>query len=833
MDRRKHFIGIFLISLATLLLELSLTRVMSVALWYHFGFLVISTALLGFGTAGVVLASWKGLREKKDLDKSLSVLSLLFGLVTVLSFWVLQQLPFNPFSVATDKSQLYIMPLYYITIAAPFFVSGLIISLLFTRLSKSMSRLYAVDLLGAALGCLLIVLTMPNLGGSGSVVMAGAMGAAAAIVFSAQPGMRIAGGAVAAALVFLSLKATEYLPITVSANKQETKVKREPVYTKWNTFSFIEVFERKQDLAKGITEGGRRFIIDGGTAATGMDDLREGVTNFLQRNPHDSDYQSSIAYLHIPRPSILNIGSGAGRQVLDGLHKGARKITCVEINPIINDVVSNRMKEYWGGLFEQPGVTLITDEARNYINRSKEQYDAIVSSHTISNAAMASGALSLAENYVLTKEAFQEYFDHLTPNGTIYFTRPEMHLARLLATGREVLADNGITDFGKHFYVFRSPIDQGTKRPSFGGAFVMKKSAFTPEEVAAMNQMVGTLYSVVEGVNSPYTVLYTPYQDDSENSIYKTILTTPDLESFYASNETLIRPATDDKPFFNQHMKWSAISWRHFEDVFSQDDPMAARMALENKPVAEITLLLILLQSVVLAGILILIPLFRFSREGLQFSSRWRYLGYFACLGLGFIMIEIAFIQRFTLYLGQPVYTLAVIIAGLLLSTGLGSYLTGRLQVDGENLRKQYIPLLLGVLLLTSLVTPVLFNATIHWALSLRVVLTLLLLAPLGVLLGMPFPTGIKLVSRESDAFVPWAWGVNGFFTVIGSVGAVILGMMLGFKLVIALAGLIYLAALLLLPKVKGGAMAPPVQEPTVRTVTTGSSLFRISFLTS
>jgi predicted membrane-bound spermidine synthase len=184
-------------------------------------------------------------------------------------------------------------------------------------------------------------------------------------------------------------------------------------------------------------------------------------------------------------------------------------------------------------------------------------------------------------------------------------------------------------------------------------------------------------------------------------------------------------------------------------------------------------------------------------------------------------MIEIAFIQRFTLYLGQPVYTLAVIIAGLLLSTGLGSYLTGRLQVDGENLRRQYIPLLLGVLLLTTLLTPVLFNTTIHWALPLRIMMTLLLLAPLGVLLGMPFPTGIKLVSRESDAFVPWAWGVNGFFTVIGSVGAVILGMMLGFKLVIALAGLIYLAAMWLLPKVKDHAVTT-VQESSVRTLATG-----------
>src|SRR5689334_12900836 len=184
MHKNNYFIGIFLISLATLLLELSLTRVMSVSLWYHFSFLVISTALLGFGTSGVVLASWKKLREDYDLTKTLARLSLLFGLVTIFSFWVLQKIPFNPFSIATDKRQWYFMPIYYITVSAPFFVSGLIISLLFTRISAKMSRLYAFDLLGAALGCLLIVWTMPNLGGSGSVVMAAALGTTAALAFT-------------------------------------------------------------------------------------------------------------------------------------------------------------------------------------------------------------------------------------------------------------------------------------------------------------------------------------------------------------------------------------------------------------------------------------------------------------------------------------------------------------------------------------------------------------------------------------------------------------------------------------------------------------------------
>jgi len=398
MLKNNYFIGIFLISLATLLLELSLTRVMSVSLWYHFGFLVISTALLGFGTSGVVLASWKKLREQYDLAKTLAILSLLFGIVTIICFWLLQKIPFNPFSVATDKRQLWIMPLYYITISAPFFISGLIISLLFTRISSSMSRLYAFDLVGAAAGCLLIVWVMPNLGGSGSVIMAAALGTTAALAFTNKISFRLASLVLAIAIGAFAFTASKYIPIAITTNKRPPTFKAVPIYTKWNTFSYIELFERGKQ---------RRFVIDGGTAATGMESLRGGLDNYLEEFPSDTSYLSAVAYLHIPNPTILNIGSGGGQEVLDGLHRNAKKIVCVEINPIINDVVKNKMNDYWGGLFRHPNVELITGEGRSFINRSNQQFDVIVSSHTISNAAVASGALSLSENYVLTKEAFE------------------------------------------------------------------------------------------------------------------------------------------------------------------------------------------------------------------------------------------------------------------------------------------------------------------------------------------------------------------------------------------------------------------------------------------
>lgn len=799
MHKPNHFIGIFLISLATLLLELSLTRVMSVSLWYHFGFLVISTALLGFGTAGVVLASWKKLREEYELNKTLSVLAILFGLVTILSFWLLQKLPFNPFSLAIDKKQLWVMPLYYLTIAAPFFISGLVLSLLFTRAPKNMSLLYAYDLVGAAVGCLLIVWAMPTLGGSGSVVIASALGTLSAIFFSSKLQVRLTSIVCFILIATLSLFANELLPIKITENKRATNIKRMPIYSEWNTFSFIELFERKSDTAKKI-KGARRFIIDGGTAATGIEDLSRGVEKYLIENPDDTSYESAVAYLHLKNPSVLNIGSGAGQETLDAIHKNARRIVCVEINPIINEVAQNKMNDYWGGLYRHPSVELITGEARSYINRSNEKFDVILSSHTISNAAVASGSLSLSENFVLTREAFAEYYNHLTENGVLYFTRPESQLPRLFTTAREVLAANGVADFSRHFYAFRNPPSKAEGNSSFSVLFLMKKSAFTKEEVANIDRLVAQTYVSVDSARRPVEKVYDPYSEIGPG-IYREILTADNLADIYKRYPFQIEPATDDKPFFNQHIRWSSIGLNSFGDIFSQGNPNAARMALENKPVAEVTLIVLLLQSTLVAALLILYPLVRYSRNGFRFTDKWRYLGYFAALGLGFIMIEIAFIQRFTLYLGQPVYTLAVIIAGLLLFTGAGSYLTDKLDIQSHTLTKRYLPMLLGVLVLTSILTPLLFKATLQWSLSWRILLTLVLLAPLGLLLGMPFPTGIKTVGKESAAFIPWAWGINGFFTVIGSVSALILGMIFGFKIVILLAGCCYLLAMVLLPR--------------------------------
>ena len=778
-----HYAGIFLFSLATLLLELALTRVLSVALWYHFGFLLISTALLGFGASGVVLALWRTLRERVALDRALAALALAFGLLTIVCFWLMQHIPVDPFSLFSDRQQIYYMPLYYIIISVPFFCSGLALALLFTRGTQHINRLYAFDLFGAGMGCAAIALVMPTFGGSGSVVVAAALGLLAAAVFAVRTARKLAGVCLVLCVAAFALAAfaDRALPISVTRNKQRPPLP--PIYTAWNTFSRIDVYEAPQ---------ARLIVFDAGTAVTGMPDLRLGVRNYLSRNTQDANYNSGIAYVGKDQPNILIIGSGGGGQVLDALHYGASEITAVEINPIINDLVSSRMNNYLGGLFSQPEVHLVTEEGRSYVHRSSEHYDAIISVHTISNAAIASGALSLAENYVLTREAFEEYLDHLTPDGVIYMTRPESQIARLFATAREVLAARGVSDPATHLYAYRLPSSPPT-RLSFSAGFLLKKSTFTPDELRRIEEILGVGHAPSNPNQPTPEVLYSPLAPHV-GSLYNTLVTTSDLSAVYSAQTTQLEPATDDRPFFNQHTRWSSINLDTLRDLFTQQG--LGRLALEDRPVVEVTLLVLLAQTILIAGVFILLPLARFSREGLRAPHRWRFLLYFAGLGLGFILIETALLGRFMLFLGQPVYTFAVVLASLLIFTGAGAYLAERFRSQPRRALLRIVPLIVLTLIATAFVMPVLFSVALGLTLLWRVALAVVLLAPLGILLGMPFPTGLRIVSEEASALVPWSWGVNGFFTVIGAVTAQALGMSFGFKTVLLVGALCYLIAL-------------------------------------
>jgi Spermine/spermidine synthase domain len=612
---------------------------------------------------------------------------------------------------------------------------------------------------------------------------------------------------VSLALLAASFRGDNVVPIHVNANKSRRNINS--IYSAWNTLSLVQVVEFP---AQGKDPAARMMIIDSGTAATGISDLRPDCRRVLAEHPEQVEQESTIAYVGKANPKIMIIGSGGGDQVLAGLQAHASSITAIEINSIINDVVANRMNDFWGNLYHQPEVHLITDEGRSFVRRSRDKYDAIISVHTISNAAVASGALSLAESYVLTREAFEDYLDHLTPDGTIFFTRPEFQIPRLLSTAREVFEQRGMGSIANHVFAFseveREPMPG---RLSFVAGFLLKKSEFSPAE---LKQIRGIL-DAEAGPGKDTVSIKTLYAPDEKplDSLFAQIVDAPHLEEVFRDNDIQLAPATDDQPFFNQHTRWSRIRWSTIVDLFSQKQPLGARLALEDRPIAEVTLLILLVQSAIVAGLCILLPLILLDRRGLQIEGRWGWLGYFAAIGLGFIMVEIALLQRFLLFLGQPIYTYAVVLAGLLVFSGIGSHAAGRWGAELDRILKRVLLSAIVLVMIMAVLTPVVFNACLGLGIAWRITIALLLVAPLGFVLGMPFPLGLRLAMQRSSALGSWAWGVNGFFTVIGTVSALMLGMMVGFRIVLLLACACYLGGLLTLSRLSniktGGDVVP------------------------
>ena len=521
---------------------------------------------------------------------------------------------------------------------------------------------------------------------------------------------------------------------------------------------------------------------DEGTAATEILDLRPDAAIYLENWRRKATLADSIRILTAPafvnktRPKVFIIGSGGGEEVFASLVFNASKVDAVEINPLINKIVTKDMADYAGHLQNQKGVTFYTEDARTFINKSNEVYDVIISIHTISKAAIASGAMSLAEDYVLTKNAFEQYWNHLSPDGTIFFTRPDVDIPKFATTLRTIMDEHGVKDPENHFFVFKA-------------GFVFKKSAFSKDDLDKMERLRG--YADNEELKKK-NLVYSPFEH-SPNNVIRTILTTDDLPELYQNFDYKIEPATDDQPFFSHKYRWSTLSWSSFINTFQTKDNLWGN--LELKPIAEYVLIIILLQTILVAGIMILLPLFTSSR--LNFSKRESIpvLIYFSGLGLGFIMIEMALLQKYQLYIGQPIYTYAIILGSILIASGLGSYYSKKMAARYKNPSGRIIPVIVILLLLYYFLIPMLFDATLYLSLGLRLFIAAVSIFPLGFMLGMPFPTGLAHLQNNTQ-IIPWAWGVNSFFTVIGTTIALILGMALGFSWVLFIAGVCYAVAL-------------------------------------
>lgn len=767
MNQRRIFWGIALITLSVLMLELSLTRLFSATMYYHFAFMAISLALFGSGASGVFVYIVQRRLKPERTGQWLSAAAMLFALSNLFSLYVILS---NPLTFETGPENYYRLARIYGASALPFFFAGCAVTLAITRLAREISKLYLFDLAGAALGCLLLIPVLNAIGAINIVLLVSALGAIAGVLFGfASQGSRAA--AVCSLVLAIGLAGlvvynsnTQRIDIRKSKGFEETKV----LFSKWNSFSRITV---EGEFGRGV-----EIKIDA-DAATGIS--RDASNSAIHQDALDS--LSGLVH-HLKRDAnVLIIGPGGGNDVMAARVFEQKHITAVEINPIIaHDVMSSEpFKSYSGSIYQQPGVRLVVDEGRSFIRNSKERYDIIQATMVDTWAATAAGAFSLSENNLYTVEAFKDYVTHLTDDGALTMTRwyfePPDQLLRLITLTRAMMSELGITNPSRHIMLVRDARIGYDRTPA---TYIFKRSEFTDDEVRSIEGVART---------NRFELLFTPLTRPS--NLFTQMIEAPDPAELWASFETNVEPTRDNNPFFFNSVRFANL-WRVIEGTTGE---------WQKTNLGSSILFALLGITSVLVLLFIIGPLVVVRRRALSTGTgtKLSYLLYFACLGAGFIIVEVAMIQKFILFLGHPVYSLAVVLFSVLAFSAIGSYLSGR--VSEERLTPALMKLLVSLVLLVVvyiIVLPPIFYGLVGLAREIRIVLAVVLMAPLAMVMGMPMPLGIRLLAGSVPEIIPWAWGVNGATSVMGSVAALVIAILTGFSQALLVGAGVYLLAM-------------------------------------
>ncbi len=760
------------------MIELALTRIFSVTMYYHFAFLAISIALFGLSASGVyVFVARRRLLAHGD-DRVLAWHALAFAAVTVVALGALLHLHVG---LNYSAENLRLMLAIYVLAALPFFAGGAVVSLAITRYAARVNVVYAADLAGAAAGCLLLIPALDTFGAPGAVLCAVAAAALAAVLL--HPGRAWMTPA-ALAIVFVPVAAAVAgLPLFQVGATKGHRTDR-VIFSRWNSFSRVAVYDRGHgDWSLSPRYSGARpeslFMDIDSAASTPIlrfsGDLRDAaylqyeLTAFGYRVLHDAGSAPPAGL------RALVIGPGGGRDLLSALVYGASRIDAVEINPIIaDDVMRGAFQEFSGGIYTHPRVRVHVDDGRSFVRRSHDRYDVIQASLVDTWAATAAGAYTLSENSLYTVEAFTDYYDHLTPDGVLTMTRWVADGLRLVSLAQEACARRGCDTADRLAVVQAGRV----------ATFLFKRQPFTPAELRTLRAAAAAL---------DFTVLYVP-DDKSPPAVtapardadprstppadYARLILAPDRHAFYDRYPLDIRPTTDDRPFF-------------FHTTRLRDQLQVAfgkGMLFGNGLSALLSLMSI---SAALVALFIIGPL---ALSGGRPGRGWpRWLTYFGCLGAGFMLLEVALLQRFVLLLGHPVYSLTVTLFSLLLGTGVGSYLSRA--IDHTRTRARVLQALAGVVLLAivgAVVLPRVIDLAIQAPRAGRLALAAILLLPAGAMMGVPLPAGVRILADRQPALVPWAWGINGALSVVGATLAVFVAMNWGFSVTLAAGAVVY-----------------------------------------
>ncbi len=777
--------GIGLCSLAVLMAEVLLTRIFSFAIWYHLAYLTLSTALLGFGAAGSILSAFPRLLED-GLRRRLALWSAASGIALLAALALLAPRPLDPDRLLEEPVSFFFGLFgYYVLVLVPFVLAGLSIAAPLSRWASRIDRLYAADLLGAGFGCLAAVAALTWMDGPAAMVVCAALFAGAGALYAGAGGLRVGLAGLGVVLLALSPQAERMLEFTPAPSKQLAKNLARPgtelLHSEWSAVNRVDLY-RVPGARGGLWGGfGLNPFFDGEIPRV-LDiqyDGHNGSNVFEVRGPEslrmlDSHILRS-PYLLVEKPKVLAIGVGGGIDILNALHQGASSVTGVELQPITVRLHHTLLKNWTGGMFQRPEVTLVAAEGRHFVRSSGEIYDLIQITAVDTFSAQSTGAYVLAESYLYTVEAFRDFLAHLEPDGVLSLVLgdwmyadknlPSPLATRLALVARRALEENGIADAPAHIMLVAQPFDNSSDGPVVGsmmGALLVKKQPFTKAEIERMRAFANANFFTLrldpggEGDISLSRIVHAPASE---------------MESVLASQPFAIEPVTDARPFFYHVLRWSSLLG---------DERIL--WIFPGSTTGQIVLVMMLVQALILGTALIVFPLLRGARQGLSGRRTWGFLGYFLGLGVGFMLIEISFIQKYVLLLGYPTYSLSVTLASLLFATALGAALSRRAWGRARVFLVSILAVTVCLVALETLLVPVLRDALLEASLAVRIAATVLFQLPLGLCLGMYFPTGIELLHRHHPRLVAWAWGVNGLGSVVSSVLAVMVAMAIGFE---------------------------------------------------
>jgi predicted membrane-bound spermidine synthase len=782
-----YYFGIVLISSGGLIFEVSLTKILALAQGHHLAFLIVSTALLGLGASGTFLSVVY--RDNRDLPEFLLWFGPLgFSITSVSSYLAVNRIPIDLVRLGWDVKQIGYLILAYGAFSIPFFFSGLTVATAFSRHELLPGRVYFADLLGATAGAVLPLSLYPVTGPVGSVIAAGVLGIASAGAFRicSSESRRVlpAVALTAAALVLLStywlhrewfeVRLSPYKDLNVALNYPGAK----HLDSRWNVLSRVDrVDSPAVRFAPGLslvyTGNLPRQIgltVDGDQLHAVTDDSTGSPIPFLRYLP------SSVMYVLASPQRVLVLDPGGGLDVLMALDFGVPRVEVSEGNPLLVEAVRRASPGLQSRVYEDPRVVIHEAAGRSVLAANRTPFDLIVLPSLKVLGASSMGPYGFAENYVMTREAIAAYYRDLTGTGWLAVTRylqpVPVQSARIAATLIEGLEAEGLNP-EKHLAVLRS---WGTI------TFLVKRNGMTPADIRNLKGFSERLrfdLAAYPGMPASEANRFNRFSEPVYYNMVQSLLDPNDRSRFYHDRLFDVRPVTDDRPFFGYALRLDRLG-----EIYRQVHEKW--MFLID---AGLLVPVMLIQAVFFSVLFVILPLLIRGKGDLGRIGRgekYRIFTYFSLLGIAFMGIEISMIQRLILFLGNPVYSVSAVLAGLLFFAGLGSLACTRPPLNRPDFQPRILLLLSLAAVLEGFGLPWVLPSLMGLDIGIRLVLSAALLLPIGLLMGMPFPLGIRhLKSGGQGGVIPWAWAVNGSASVAGAILAVWAAMTFGFTAVI------------------------------------------------